>query len=104
MGARYLSGLSGRFLAPDPVRAVDVFGGNFHSNILHVPQRINLYSYALNNSSKYVDPDGKQPQQHMFNIGNSNAGIGGIAFRGSSRVITDPRRLLPHPEQSSTHT
>lgn len=58
-GARYLSAGNGRFLAPDPVRAVDGRTGSVNYLILVDPQRINAYSYSLNNPYRYVDPDGK---------------------------------------------
>jgi len=46
-GARYLSGPSGRFLAPDPVRAVDVGSGQINYSLLGDPQRP-LLSHSLN--------------------------------------------------------
>ena len=48
--ARYCTSSTGRFLSPDPgwMAAIDP------SN----PQSLNLYSYALNNPSKLVDPSG----------------------------------------------
>lgn len=51
-GARYCAGVQGRFTSPDPT----------FLNILKVvnPQRWNLYSYAINNPLKYVDPDGQE--------------------------------------------
>ena len=49
-GARYYSSGAGRFLRPDPAKQ-----GNHPSD----PQAWNLYSYALNNPLRYVDPDGK---------------------------------------------
>ena len=58
-GARYLSVESGRFLAVDPVRAVDEFSGQINSAILANPQRLNVYAYSLNNPYRYVDPDGE---------------------------------------------
>ncbi len=58
-GARYLSVESGRFLAVDPVRAVDEFSGQINSAILTNPQRLNVYAYSLNNPYRYVDPDGE---------------------------------------------
>ena len=58
-GARYLSVEAGRFLAVDPVRAVDEFSGQINSTILANPQRLNVYAYSLNNPYRYVDPDGR---------------------------------------------
>jgi len=58
-GARYLSTSSGRFLAPDPVRAVDPYTGSVNMQILNNPQRHNSYAYSLNNPYRYVDPDGQ---------------------------------------------
>ena len=51
-GARYMSSAQGRFTGPDPT----------FLNALKVvnPQRWNLYSYALNNPLKYIDPDGEE--------------------------------------------
>jgi RHS repeat-associated protein len=50
-GARYFSGAQGRFTSPDPTFLV--------FNKLFNPQRWNLYSYALNNPFRYIDPDGR---------------------------------------------
>jgi hypothetical protein len=49
----------GRFLAPDPVRIVDVANGEVNPAILSDPQRLNVYGYGLNNPYRYVDPDGE---------------------------------------------
>lgn len=58
-GARYLSAGTGRFLAPDPVRAVNAYSGKVNLSLLVEPQRLNTYAYSLNNPSRYVDPDGE---------------------------------------------
>lgn len=58
-GARYLSAETGRFLAPDPVKAVEPFSGQVNQLLLKTPQRQNAYAYSLNNPYKYKDPDGK---------------------------------------------
>jgi len=60
-GARYLSAGTGRFLAPDTVRAVNTSSGKVNNKILLNLQRQNLYAYSLNNPNKYVDPDAKSP-------------------------------------------
>ena len=48
-GARYYDSSIGRFISVDPV------SGNIFN-----PQRLNRYSYTLNNPLKYVDPSGAQ--------------------------------------------
>ena len=58
-GARYLSAGTGRFLAADPVRAVDGYSGRINASLLVEPQRQNTYTYSLNNPYRYADPDGE---------------------------------------------
>jgi RHS repeat-associated protein len=58
-GARYLSAKTGRFLAPDPVRAVEGSSGQVNQSMLANPQRISVYGYGLNNPYKFLDPDGR---------------------------------------------
>ncbi len=53
-GARYMATTAGRFLAVDPVRAVDGFSGEINASIIANPQRLNTYAYSLNNPYKYV--------------------------------------------------
>ena len=48
--ARYYASSTGRFLSPDPGWPLAIDPSN--------PQSLNLYSYALNNPSKLVDPSG----------------------------------------------
>ena len=60
-GARYYDDLSGRFLAPDPVRPVNALTSKTNQEILNNPQRLNRHAYGLNNPYKYVDPDGNSP-------------------------------------------
>ncbi|HXE13523.1 MAG TPA: RHS repeat-associated core domain-containing protein [Bryobacteraceae bacterium] len=51
-GARYISGVQGRFSSPDPSNlSVD----------FHLPQTWNRYSYALNNPLEMVDQNGLWP-------------------------------------------
>lgn len=69
-GARYLSAGTGRFLAADPVRAVDANTGKINSTILQNPHRVNLYAYSLNNPLRYVDPDGQIPLDTIWDLGN----------------------------------
>ena len=62
-GARYMEEEPGRFVSPDPIRAVDPQTGAPNEDILLNPQRGNLYAYGLNNPYRYVDPDGMRPKQ-----------------------------------------
>src|SRR4030042_4216533 len=50
-GARYMEAKIGRFIAPDPAPITQ-------KDLLN-PQRLNRYSYGLNNPYRYLDPDGK---------------------------------------------
>ena len=49
-GARYYSSSMGRFMSPDP-------SGLMYANAAN-PQSLNLYSYALNNPLRMIDPTG----------------------------------------------
>jgi RHS repeat-associated protein len=49
-GARYYGSSMGRFMSPDP-------SGLTYADITN-PQSLNLYSYALNNPLKFIDPTG----------------------------------------------
>jgi len=57
-GARYQNAKIGRFISPDPVRAVDPRTSKTNEGMLLNPQRLNTYAYALNNPSRYIDPKG----------------------------------------------
>ncbi|ABA87391.2 RHS repeat protein [Syntrophotalea carbinolica DSM 2380] len=59
-GARYLSAQTGRFLAPDPVRAVDIVRGEINASLLTEPQRLSTYTYSINNPYRFVDSRGLQ--------------------------------------------
>ena len=52
-GARYYSSNMGRFSSPDP-------SGLYFADPTN-PQSLNLYSYALNNPLKFIDPSGLTP-------------------------------------------
>ena len=61
-GARYYASSMGRFMSPDP--------GWFMEADLTNPQRWNLYSYALNNPLKLIDPNGMD--QCIWDDGSSD--------------------------------
>lgn len=58
-GARYMDPKTGRFIAVDPVRAVDPGTSKTNEKLLLNPQSLNPYAYSLNNPYRYVDPDGR---------------------------------------------
>jgi RHS repeat-associated protein len=58
-GARYMDAGIGRFISPDPVMPVDPRTSKTNESLLLNPQKLNRYSYGLNNPYRYVDPEGK---------------------------------------------
>ena len=58
-GARYEDAKTGRFVSVDPVGAVDSKAGKINEEMLVNPQRINYYTYGLNNPYRFMDPDGR---------------------------------------------
>jgi RHS repeat-associated protein len=58
-GARYMEPKIGRFTAVDPVSAVDSRTSKTNAEMLLNPQRLNSYTYALNNPYRYMDIDGR---------------------------------------------
>lgn len=83
-GARYMDETTGRFIAPDPVRAVDPSTSKTNSEILTNPQRLNRYVYGLNNPYRYVDPDGEFAIVAAAIIG------AGVAYISSPDVANAP--------------
>lgn len=59
-GARYEDAKTGRFVAVDPVGAVNSKNSITNEEMLYNPQKLNKYAYALNNPYRNVDPDGKE--------------------------------------------
>lgn len=60
-GARYEDAKTGRFIAVDPVGAVDEKTSKTNEKMLLNPQRLNSYAYGVNNPYRYVDQDGHNP-------------------------------------------
>lgn len=95
-GARYMAVETGRFLSPDPVRAVDQFSGQVNVSILDNPQRFNTYAYSLNNPYKYLDPDGEDPISFFTILGivalgkAAGLGVAWLGMRGTSAAIGNP--------------
>jgi RHS repeat-associated protein len=64
-GARYMDVGVGRFLAPDPIRIVDVAIGQVNHAVLCDPQRLNVYSYSMNNPLNWIDLWGLSPNYDL---------------------------------------
>jgi len=62
-GARYMYDKAGRFISPDPVGPVDPWNGKVNYKMLTNPQRLNAYADSVNNPYRYVDTDGKWPEE-----------------------------------------
>jgi RHS repeat-associated protein len=96
--ARFLAGNLSRFTRPDPKYASpDVLSKDEFTDFLLNPQKLNLYTYALNNPLKYTDPTGLGPldwiQENVWipfkdpvsqldgwrTVGNVGAGVGFVA-------------------------
>ena len=83
-GARYQNAKIGRFIAPDPVRAVDPRTNKTNEDMLLNPQRLNTYAYALNNPYRFVDPDGRETiPWEVWLSGSSETGAGGAIAAGA---------------------
>jgi len=65
-GARYMETKIGRFTTVDPARISEV-------DLIN-PQRLNRYSYGLNNPYKYMDTTGKWAEDVHSGIGNFKYG------------------------------
>jgi RHS repeat-associated protein len=76
-GARYLKAPHGRFTSSDPVGLVGK-NGKINPDILSDPQRLNRYTYGLNNPYRYIDPDGEFPFLIPLAIISGEA-LGGLA-------------------------
>ncbi len=56
--ARYMDPRIGRFVAVDPVKAVDPYNNQTNEKMLTNPQHLNNYAYAQNNPVNFIDPRG----------------------------------------------
>lgn len=86
-GARYDSSQYGRFMSVDLVM--------LKANRLSDPQRLNLYTYALNNPLRFVDPDGRDALDRLkmagaaaLNIGVGIVKVGGALAAGAATPET----------------
>jgi RHS repeat-associated protein len=84
MGARYYSPQLGRFISPDPI-----IPGAYE------PRATNLYAYANNNPTGYIDPSGLDPdieidKPHGGSHGGGQLGPGGIHNPIGGRMVDPP--------------
>jgi RHS repeat-associated protein len=89
MHARYEMGTLGRFLSIDP--AVDL------KQNIHVPQRWNRYTYALNGSIRYIDPNGKDT---MDSIRSFRIWVGFTGGAHAPHGQSAGRYAMSHPEET----
>jgi RHS repeat-associated protein len=81
--ARFFSSLTGRFLSVDPLLAKQSVSGN--------PQRLNAYSYGLNNPVRMIDPTGQDAVDYLKGLGAGAweaTGIPAAASAASSTAST----------------
>jgi RHS repeat-associated protein len=82
MGARWYDPSTGRFLSPDPMRAIGTNG-----------QRLNPYSYVLNNPLTLQDPTGMDDEEEGGNQGQICIWIfcfGGVSSSGANASTSGP--------------
>lgn len=73
-GTRYMRSEIGRFITVDSVGPVDPRTSKTNEKVLLNPQKLNRYSYSLNNPYRYIDPDGRWGEDVHSGIGNYNYG------------------------------
>lgn len=103
-GARYHDPRTGRFIAPDPVRAVDEKTSKTNEKMLLNPQLLNTYAYGINNPYSYVDPDGLAPILTAENPWNNQRFSGGSigAAAGEGGFARPPMRGAVAPSSTMT--
>ncbi len=96
-GARYMRPEIGRFAVIDPI-------GIAEKDLVN-PQKLNRYSYGLNNPYRYIDPDGKWPEEvhntiifRAFSGGKYNLSNNALSalMRGSKRADSNPYQNPSH--------
>ncbi len=90
MGSRYYDGELGRFKSLDQEFLAT---GTGDLTLLADPQRLNSYSYAVNNPLRYFDPTGKSAQDAI------NAIVPSI-MRGIVTLAVAPVQTIFHPVQT----
>lgn len=91
--ARYLAGSLSRFISVDPKFSnPDRLSGDELNDFFANPQKLNGYSYVLNNPLKYADPTGLEPEEKTgaLDYAEKAVDIGGFRadwgeFRGNAK-------------------
>ncbi|MCL2761569.1 MAG: RHS domain-containing protein, partial [Desulfuromonadales bacterium] len=98
-GARYENAKIGRFIAPDPERAVDPKTSKTNEDMLLNPQRLNTYAYSLNNPYRFVDPDGREaiPWSMWWSDASEIAAGGAASTVGTVVGVVGGIVLYPSP-------
>jgi RHS repeat-associated protein len=97
-GARYMRPEIGRFAVVDPI-------GIAEENLVN-PQKLNRYSYGLNNPYRYIDPDGKWPEE-VHNTIISRAFSGGkyiLSTNAMSALMSGSKRADSNQYQDLAHS
>lgn len=116
-GARYMNDKIGRFVSPDPIGPVDPGTSKTNYEMLTNPQLLNRYAYSLNNPYKYLDPNGKWPEEvhntiieSAFSSGNYKLSPSAMAAlkRGSAKSDTlqyqDPAHSYVHAMRNASYS
>ncbi len=98
-GARYFDERSGRFLTPDPVRVVDPFTSKTNHELLANPQRLNRYTYGLNNPYRYIDPDGEVPIPIILAIAAGAWGLDAVSPKSTD--VPNSKSFLDHADNAT---
>src|SRR5262249_54214914 len=84
-GARYYGNALGRFITPDP-KGIEL-------RHLINPQKLNKYSYVLNNPMTLLDPNGMEEVTMQLNAFIQKESVGG--FRGDNRSFSSDTHARP---------
>jgi len=87
-GARYMRPEIGRFITTDAVGPVDAGTSKTNYQMLANPQKLNRYSYSLNNPYRYIDPDGRYERDVHYNLTYYLAARAGFNIDQARQIAT----------------
>ncbi|MGI5174083.1 hypothetical protein H0R92_10870 [Treponema sp. OMZ 840] len=98
-GARYLDPRTSRWLSADPALGEYMAGSSVGAGGIYNQVNFNLYHYAGNNPVKYIDPDGREINNHdgtyTIEKGDTLWKIYGADWQKKSGYKGDPTKLQP---------